>query len=263
MQLIDTHVHLFAPQFDGDRAAVLERAAEAGVARMIAIGYDLPTSVAALDLADAHPHIWATAGIQPHYASETGLAELDRLRTMLHHPRVVALGEIGLDYHHDRAPRSLQAELFRRQLALAREMDLPVVIHTREAHADTLMILREAAQGLRIVMHSFSGDWQFAQLALELGAYLSFSGPVTFPKAAELHEVAQRTPLDRLLIETDCPYLAPQNHRGRRNEPAYVREIAERIAVLRGLPVAEVAAATWTNAATLFGLMKPNHVGAG
>ncbi len=263
MQLIDTHVHLFAPQFDRDRAAVLERAAEAGVARMIAIGYDLPTSAAALDLADAHPHIWATAGIQPHYASETGPVELDRLRTMLQHPRVVALGEIGLDYHHDRAPRPLQAELFRHQLALAREMALPVVIHTREAHADTLMILREAAQGLRIVMHSFSGNWQYAQAVLELGAYLSFSGPVTFPKAVELHKVAQAMPLDRLLIETDCPYLAPQNHRGRRNEPSYVREVAERIADLRALSVAEVAAATWANAEVLFGRMEPNHAGGG
>ena len=221
---------------------------------MLAIGYDLPTSRAALQLATEHPDIWATVGIQPHYAEETGPAALAALREMLAHPSVVALGEIGLDYHHDRAPHSSQAALFRSQLAIARELDKTVVIHTREAQVDTLAILADAAQGLRIVMHSFSGDWAFAEAALALGAWLSFSGPVTYPKATALHDAARRVPLDRILIETDCPYLAPQAHRGRRNEPAYVRDVAQRLAELRETTLAEIAHATWANAGAVFGL---------
>ncbi len=252
--LIDSHVHLYGPQFNADRPAALARAADAGVARMIAIGYDLPTSEAALALAAAQPNVWATAGIQPHYAETTGDAELARLRALLAQPKIVALGEIGLDYHHDRAPRPLQAALFRTQLDLARELGLPVVIHTREAQADTLAVLAELGQGLQIIFHSFSGDWAFAEAALALGAHLSLSGPVTFPKATELHEVARRAPLDRLLIETDCPYLAPHPHRGKRNEPAYVRLVAEQIARLRDEPLAVIAAATTANAARIFGL---------
>jgi TatD DNase family protein len=227
---------------------VLERAQASEVARLINIGYDLPSSYASAALAAAHPQIYATAGIQPHYALETSAAHLDEIVDLLHQPKVVALGEIGLDYHHDRAPRDAQHALFQTQLDVAREQSMPVVIHTREAQADTLRILAEAAQGLTIIMHAFSGDWAYATACLDLGAYLSFAGPVTFAKATELHEVAQRAPLDRILVETDCPYLSPHPLRGKRNEPARVRLIAERIAVLRGIPYAEVAQATWTNA---------------
>jgi TatD DNase family protein len=250
--LIDTHCHVYSDQFDSDRPATLERAGAAGVARMIAIGYDLPSSRAALALAQESPLVWASAGIQPHYAQTTGEAVLAELRRMLAHPRVVALGEIGLDYYHDRAPHDLQEALFRRQLALARELDLPVVIHSRDAREDTVRILQDAARGQPGVMHSFSGDWEYAEACLEVGFYLSFSGPLTFKKAAELHEVARRAPLDRILIETDAPYLTPHPFRGKRNEPAYVRYVAAALADLRGLSLDQVAAATTANAERLF-----------
>jgi TatD DNase family protein len=250
--LIDTHCHVYSDQFDNDRPATLERAGAAGVARMIAIGYDLPSSRAALALAQESPLVWASAGIQPHYARTTGEADLAELRRLLAQPRVVALGEIGLDYYHDRAPHDLQEALFRRQLALARELGLPVVIHSRDAREDTVRILQDAARGQPGVMHSFSGDWDYAQDCLEVGFYLSFSGPLTFKKAVELHEVARRAPLDRILIETDSPYLTPHPFRGKRNEPAYVRYVAEALADLRGLALEQVAAITTANAERLF-----------
>jgi TatD DNase family protein len=250
--LIDTHCHVYSDQFDTDRPAALERAGAAGVARMIAIGYDLPSSRAALALAQESPMVWASAGIQPHYAQTTGDADLAELRRLLAQPRVVALGEIGLDYYHDRAPHELQEALFRRQLALARELGLPVVIHSRDAREDTVRILQDAARGQPGVMHSFSGDWEYAEACLEVGFYLSLSGPLTFKKAAELHEVARRAPLDRILIETDAPYLTPHPFRGKRNEPAYVRYVAQALADLRGLALDQVAAATTANAERLF-----------
>ena len=250
--LIDTHCHLFSDQFAADRAAALERAREAGVTRLINIGYDLPSSRAAIALAHAEATAWAAAGIQPHYALETTAADLDELRKLLAEPRVVALGEIGLDYHHDRAPHEMQETLFRQQLALARELDLPVVIHTREAQADTLRILQDAARGQPGVMHSFSGDWEYARQCLEVGFYLSFSGPLSFKKASELHEVARRAPLDRIVIETDSPYLTPHPFRGKRNEPAYVRYVAVALAELRGVTLEEIARATSANAEQLF-----------
>jgi TatD DNase family protein len=238
--------------FDEDRADVLRRAEEAGVRRIINIGYDLPSSYASVALANGHPPVWATVGIQPHYALETTGEHLDAIEQLLAEPKVVALGEIGLDYHHNRAPAAAQHELFRTQLGIARKHGMPVVIHTREAQADTVQILREGAQGLTIIMHAFSGDWTYAKACLELGAYLSLAGPVTFPKATALHLVAQQVPLDRLLIETDSPFLTPHPFRGKRNEPARVRLVAERIAALRGISVEDVAAATWHNAEHAF-----------
>lgn len=251
--LIDTHMHLQSPQFDADRAAVLDRAAVAQVARMIEIGYDLESSAAAVRLAERDPRIYAVVGIQPHYAAQAGSAWLAEIARLALHPRVVAIGEIGLDYHHDRAPHDQQERLFREQLALARELRLPVVIHSREAQADTVRILGDAARGQPGVMHSFSGGWAYAEACLAVGFALSLSGPVTFTKAAELHEVARRAPLDRLLTETDSPYLAPHPLRGRRNEPAHVRYVAERLAGLREQPLEVLAAAVWRNACDLFG----------
>lgn len=252
MPLIDTHAHIQLEAFDTDREAVLARARAAEVARIVTIGYDLPSSRASVALAERNASVWATVGIQPHYAQTTTDADLAELESLLAHPRVVALGEIGLDYYHHRAPRDAQAALFRRQIAIARTHDMPVVIHSREAADDTLRVLDEAARGLTIVMHAFSGDWTYAEGCLELGAYLSFAGPVTFPKAVELHEVARRAPIDRILIETDCPYLSPVPFRGKRNEPARVRVIAERIAALRGVSLDEVAQAVWANAQRAF-----------
>jgi TatD DNase family protein len=254
MRLIDTHAHVHATAFDVDRAAVLERARAAGVLRIINVGYDLPSSRASVELARSHEQVYATAGLQPHYALSTTPEDLDELRELLALPKVVALGEIGLDYHHDRAPRPAQREFFALQLALAEEVALPVVIHSRDAHADTVAVLAEARPSRPIVMHSFSGDWDHAMACLELGAYLSFSGPLTFPKSTDLHDVARRAPLDRLLVETDCPYLSPHPYRGKRNEPERVTLVAERLAFLRGMQPDEIADIVWRNACTVFGL---------
>ena len=253
-------MHLHVPQFEQDRESAIERAALAGVARMIEIGYDLDSSRAAIALAEQYPQVFAAVGIQPHYAAtadETWLAEIRRLAS---HPKAVAIGEIGLDYYHDRAPHNLQERLFRRQLALARELAKPVVIHSREAQADTVRILRDAARGQPGIMHSFSGDWAYAEACLEVGFMLSFSGPVTFGKTIELHEAARRAPLDKILTETDSPYLAPHPLRGKRNEPANVRLVAARLAELRGMELAELAGAVWENATIIFGLPRQENM---
>ncbi|MBC8164183.1 MAG: TatD family hydrolase [Roseiflexaceae bacterium] len=250
--LIDTHTHLHTAQFAADRAEVMARAATSGVARMIEIGYDLASSQAALALAEQHTAVYAVVGIQPNYVHEADQAALGELLDLARHPKVVAIGEIGLDYHWQKAPHDLQERWFRDQLALARELALPVVIHSRDAQEDTVRILRTAANGQPGVMHSFSGGWAYAQACLEVGFMLSFSGPVTFAKATDLHEVARRAPAERLLTETDCPYLAPHPHRGKRNEPAYVRLVVERLAALREQPLDQLAAAVWQNAETFF-----------
>jgi TatD DNase family protein len=252
IRLIDTHTHLAAGQFDADRAEALARAAEAGVARMVEVGYDLPSSRAALALAQAQPQIYAVVGLQPNHVHEVPEGWLAELRAMAAHPKVVAIGEIGLDYHWMKAPPEDQERFFRAQLALARELGLPVVIHSREAQADTLRILDAAARGQPGIMHSFSGDWDYAAACLEIGFMLSLSGPLTFPKATELHEVGRRAPLEMLLTETDSPYLSPHPHRGKRNEPARVRLVAERLAELRNLPLETLADQVWRNAERIF-----------
>jgi len=254
IQLIDTHLHLHLAQFDADREQAITRAAAAQVLRMVEVGYDLKSSRAALALATEHPAIYAVVGIQPHYAELADAAWLAEIRQLAAHSKVVAIGEIGLDYHHDRASHAAQERLFREQLALARELELPVVIHSREAQADTARILRDAARGQPGIMHSFSGDWAYAEACLEVGFMLSFSGPVTFNKASDLHEVARHAPLSHILTETDSPYLAPHPLRGKRNEPANIRLIAERLAALREIALEELAAVVWQNAANIFGL---------
>lgn len=253
-RLIDTHAHLHSTQFDNDRPAVLENAAAAGVAHIIEIGYDLDSSRAALALAGRHPHISAVVGLQPNHAHEAPPDWLEEVARLATQPRVVAIGEIGLDYYRNYAPPALQEEVFIQQLNLARDLRLPVVIHSREAPDDTIRILREHARGVVGVMHSFSGTWDYAAACLEVGFLLSFSGPVTFPKATTLHEVARRAPLDSILLETDSPYLSPHPLRGKRNEPARVSLVAEQVAALREIPLADLAAAVWHNAARLFGV---------
>lgn len=254
IRLIDTHAHLHTPPFDNDRAAVLERAAAAGVERIVEIGYDLASSRAALALAEQHPQVYAVVGIQPNHAHEAPPDWLAAVRSLAAHPKAVAIGEIGLDYYWNYAPHDVQAHFFRLQLALARELELPVVIHSRDAQDDTVRILREEASGQPGIMHSFSGDWNYAAACLEAGYMLSFSGPVTFPKAHALHDVARRAPLDSILIETDSPYLSPHPLRGKRNEPARVRLVAERIAALRAMPLEELAPHLWANAERIFRL---------
>lgn len=252
VRLIDTHMHLHLAQFDGDRQAVIERALAAGVERMVEIGYDLESSRAAIALAERFEAIFAVVGIQPHYATVADSGWLRVIEHLAGHPKVVAIGEIGFDYYHQRAPQPDQERLFREQLALARSLGLPVVIHSRDAHADTVRVLRADARGLPGVMHSFSGDWAYAEACLEVGFLISFNGPVTFRNAHSLREVARRAPLDRILTETDSPYLSPHPLRGQRNEPARVQLVAQALADARGIALDELAAAVWHNAATIF-----------
>lgn len=252
--LIDTHAHIQLEQFDADRAETLARARQAGVVRQLEIGFDLPSSRAAVALAVQEPGVYAVVGIQPNHVAEAPADWLDQLSALASQPGVVAIGEIGLDYHWMKAEPRVQENFFRAQLDLARRLELPVVIHSREAAADTVRILDAAARGQAGVMHSFSGDWAYAAACLEIGFLLSFSGPVTFNKSSDLHEVARRAPLEMILTETDSPYLSPHPLRGRRNEPANVRLIAEKIAALRSLPLEELAAAVWANACRLFKL---------
>lgn len=253
MQLVDTHTHLDFEQYDTDREAVLQRAAEAGVEWLLDVGTDLASSRRAVSLAAAEPRVWAAVGLHPHEAASWTAEVQSELRALARHPRVVAIGETGLDYYRDLSPRGRQREAFEAQLALALELGLPLIVHDREAHEDVLSILRTAAgAGLRGVMHCFSGGPELARRVVELGMHVGIAGPITYPRATALAEVARTVPLERLLIETDCPYLAPQAYRGRRNEPAYVRLVAERVAELRGITPEEVGRVTSRNARDLF-----------
>jgi TatD DNase family protein len=249
--LVDSHCHLDNPQFDPDREAVIDRALAAGVERMLVIGTGEgpPDLEAGIRLADRYPSIYATVGIHPHDASKAAPETYKRLAELLKHPKVVALGEIGLDYHYDHSPREVQRAAFTEQMLLAGEARKPIVIHTREAWEDTIALLEVywRPYGLGGIMHCFSGNPDQAALCLDLGFHLSFGGIVTFPKAADVQEAARRTPPDRLLIETDAPYLAPVPYRGKRNEPAFLAETARKLAELRGVSAEEIARTTSAN----------------
>jgi TatD DNase family protein len=248
VRLVDSHVHLDDAKFDADREQAIERALAAGVERMLAIGTgngppDLETAVR---LADRYPLIYATIGVHPHDASKATAETWARLRELAAHPKVVAIGEIGLDYHYDLSPREVQRAIFEQQLAIAAESGKPIVIHTREAWDDTSAALRAHWQGPGI-MHCFTGDEAQARQALDLGFHLSFGGVLTFPKADAVRQAARVTPEDRLLVETDCPYLAPVPHRGKRNEPAFLVETVRRLAEVRGSTPEEIAEITTQN----------------
>jgi len=253
MRLIDSHAHLDDRAFAKDRAAVIARAFadEIGI---ITIGADLESSREAVRLATRHRTIWATVGAHPHGAREVDDDVLSRLAELAQHGEVVAIGEIGLDYYRDLSPRDVQRRIFEEQLDLARRLDLPVCIHNRESTDDLVAILRTAGPTHRGVIHSFLGDADLAGTFLDLDFHLAIGGPVTFPKNSVLREAIRRVPLERLLVETDCPYLTPVPYRGRRNEPAYVWHAAQAIADLRGIELEEVARATTENAIRLFGL---------
>ncbi len=252
---IDTHAHLNHRQFAADLEAVIVRAKEAGVTQIINVGYDLKSSIEAARLAECSDGFWAACGVHPHDATECGAGTLEELRRLAQEPRLVAIGETGLDFYRNLSPRDVQAETFRALIALALELRLPLIIHVREAHEEALRILVEAGAGaVGGVFHCFSGDWQFARWCLDAGFHLGLDGPVTYPKSDALREVARRAPLDRLLLETDCPYLPPQSRRGERNEPSLLPEIARCVTQLRGLAIEELAAATTANAARLFRL---------
>jgi TatD DNase family protein len=246
--LVDSHVHLDDPKFDADREQTIERALAAGVERMLAIGTGNgpPDLEVAIRQAERYPFFYATIGVHPHDASKATAETWTRLRELAAHPKVIAVGEIGLDYHYDFSPREVQRAAFERQLAIAAESGKPVVIHTREAWDDTRAALRAHWQGAGI-MHCFTGDEAQAGQALDLGFHLSFGGVLTFPKADAVRQAARIAPGDRLLVETDCPYLAPLPHRGKRNEPAFVVETVRRLAEVRGCAPEEIAELTTRN----------------
>jgi len=256
--MIDSHCHLDSEQFDADRDAVVERALAAGVEHMVAIGTGEgpPDLEAAIRLAEKYPCIYATVGIHPHDASKAAPEHYKQLAELLRHPKVVALGEIGLDYHYDHSPREVQERVFRHQLGQARAAKRPVIIHCREAMPDCLKILEQdwRSSGLGGIFHCFAGTLDEARQAIEMGFLISFAGNVTYPKAQNLRDVAREIALDRLLVETDSPFLAPQPYRGRRNEPAYVAEVARTIGNVRDLPANQVAEMASANFRRFFGL---------
>jgi TatD DNase family protein len=254
--LTDTHCHLAAAEFDLDRAEVLARAWAAGLDRIVVIGECRASAERALALAAAEPRLSVTAGIHPHDASGWSDDARDWLRAMLRRPQVVAAGEMGLDYHYDHSPRDAQRAAFGAQLALAREAGKPAVIHAREADGDAAELLR-AHPDVVAILHSFSSGPALLRAGLDLRHYVSFSGMVTF-RNWHLDQAIRDAPLDRLLLETDAPYLSPVPHRGRRNEPAMVRHVADRIAAVRGMPVEELIAATGSNAARVFRFPTPS-----
>jgi len=254
---VDSHAHLDGKQFDSDREQVIARAREAGVTTMVAIGNGdgPPTLDAGTQLADKYPFMYATVGIHPHearLASEDAYAEMERLAR---HPRVIAWGEIGLDYYYDHSPRDIQQEVFIRQMELAAAAQLPIVIHCRpsdgsdNAWDDCLRLIGErwAGKGIGGILHCFTGKWPQANRALDMGFMISFAGNLTFPKAQQIRDAALEVPLDRILIETDCPYLAPVPHRGKRNEPAFVRDTAAKLGELRGRSMEEIGELTSRN----------------
>jgi TatD DNase family protein len=255
--LIDTHAHLDFQQFDADRGAVIERAAEAEVKTILSVGTDLATSRKNVAIAEKYAGVYAAAGVHPHEVGQVQEGEIEQLYELLHHPDVCAIGEVGLDYYRTLAPVELQRKYFRLFLDWSLETGKPLIIHTREAESDLLRLLREKSKsGWRGVFHCFPGDWPLAEQVIAMGFCLSFTGVVTF-KNARMAEVAAKAPLDRILLETDCPYMAPVPHRGKRNEPAYVQLIAQKIAELQAVPFAEVAARTTENACNLFGFSAP------
>ncbi|HHY46796.1 MAG TPA: TatD family hydrolase [Firmicutes bacterium] len=258
--IVDTHAHLDHEDFDPDREAVIERARQNGVRIILAVGYDIQSSERAVEFAGRYEGVYAVIGIHPHDAKDAPDDAIDRIRTLASHQKVVAVGEIGLDYHYDLSPRDVQRSVFISQLRLARELGLPVVIHDREAHGDVMEILKgEGVPGGGLsgrygVLHCFSGSLEMARECIKMGFYISFGGPVTFKNARRPKEVAAAVPQDRLLVETDCPYLAPTPHRGERNEPAFVRYVVEELAHLRGTSFEDIASVTTQNAIRVFGI---------
>ena len=258
MDLVDSHAHLDVSDFDADRDAMLARAQSAGVAAILAIGNgpEIEKLGSAVAYAEQHDWIYAAAGIHPHearHATEAHFEELDRL---VRHPRVIAWGEIGLDYHYDHSPRDVQVRVFRHQLEQARSAQIPIVIHCREAWTDCLKILEEDWRSSELggIFHCFTGTMEEARQGLDMGFLISFAGNVTYPKSQNLRDVAREIPLERLLVETDSPFLAPSLYRGKRNEPAYVAEVARSIANVRNLAAEEVARSAAENFRRFFGL---------
>ena len=253
--LIDSHAHLDDRRFNRDRERLIQNFGKDELEMVINIGADLKSSVDSVKLAEEYDNIYAAVGIHPHSAKEIDESTMDILKSFAGREKVVAIGEIGLDYYYDNSPRDIQREWFKKQLDLAKEVDLPVVIHTRDAAQETFDILKEAQDGsLRGVLHCYSGSLEMALEYIKMGFYISIAGPVTFKNSKESKRVATGVPLDKLLIETDSPYLTPEPNRGKRNEPAYVKYVAAEIAELRGISYEELVAATNRNTKELFNI---------
>ena len=257
--IIDSHCHLDFPDFASDLDRVVERARAAGVERMITIGTRVSKAAGVAAIAEKYEDVFFTVGTHPHEAAGEGAEDLAAMREFASHPKCVGIGETGLDYHYNNAPRDVAQRVFRGQIALARELDLPLVIHTRDADDDTAAILaQEMGWGrFRAVLHCFTGSRELAEAALGLGLFISFSGVVTFKKSEGLRAIARDVPLDRILVETDAPYLAPAPHRGGRNEPAFVIDTARVVAEARGLDLEELAKATRANTHDVFHKLTP------
>jgi TatD DNase family protein len=253
--LIDSHAHIQGKEFTGEAADVIARAREAGVGKIIAVGGagDMSSNTEAVALANAFPNIYATVGMHPHDAKDVGEEELQKLRELAANEKVVAVGETGLDYYYNHSPHDMQRRVFTQFIHMARETGLPIVVHERDAAQEAVELLRgESGGDLCGVIHCFTGNYDAARAYLDLGFYLSFTGIITFKNAEPLRDVVRRIPLERMLVETDSPYLTPVPHRGKRNEPAYVRLVAETVAKLKEISLDEVAAVTTRNVCDLF-----------
>lgn len=251
--MFDTHAHIDFKDFDKDRADMIGRARDAGLVNILNVAFDLDSSYRAAKLAEKYDFIYAAAGIHPHVAANVPVDYLSQMEKLAAQPKVVALGEMGLDYFRNRSPEREQKTVFREQLLLAKQLNMPIIIHDREAHGDVMDILRgEGPFPAGGIIHCFSGSWEMAKVCISMGFYISIAGPVTFPKSTRLKDVASRVPLDRLLVETDAPFLTPVPHRGKRNEPAYVRFTLMEIAALRGQPADELAEICAENARNAF-----------
>jgi len=253
--LTDTHVHLDLRDYDRDRREVIERALDAGVGYMLNVGFDIATSLASVELAETHDFIRASVGVHPHGASESDDDLLRRIEELAGRDRVVAIGETGLDYYRDLSPREDQQRSFRRHIRMARELDLPLVVHNREALEDVMSILEDEGGGeVRGVMHCFSGSAETAKICVGMGLYVSFTGTVTFKNARKVVDAAAAVPLDRLMAETDCPYLSPEPVRGKRNDPGNVKYVIEKLADIHGVSADEMAETNIRNAKELYGI---------
>ncbi|MBW2560469.1 MAG: TatD family hydrolase [Deltaproteobacteria bacterium] len=252
--LVDSHAHLEMDEFDGDREAVIQRAQEGGVDCIVTVGLNLEDSRKAVALAEKYDMIYASVGVHPHDVESIDETTYDLLRELSGSDKVVAYGEIGLDFFRNLLPRGLQIRRFGEQLELAAQLALPVIIHDREAHKETVEMLQGQRNDRRGVIHCFSGDYDMAARCLDMGFYISIPGTITYKKSDLLREVVRKIPLDRLLVETDCPFLSPEPKRGKRNEPAYVAYTARRIAQIKALPFEEVERVTSGNARDVFGM---------
>ena len=256
--LIDSHAHLDMKQFDSDRDQVIDRALSADVRHIITVGIDIKSSLNAVKLTTHYPPVSATIGIHPHNADNANNNDLEQIALIAHQDEIIAIGEIGLDFFHNRSARQKQIEVFTQQLAIAISLDLPVVIHDREAHTNTLNILSSFKKsGLKGMIHCFSGDYNLAKAFIDMGYYISIPGTVTFNNASQIQDVARRVPLNKMLLETDAPFLAPTPYRGKRNEPGYVTHTAQKIAKLRDVSFEEISYQTSKNVCQLFNLSFP------